>query len=220
MVKLLIDIPKESYDQLNELSETYKADINELVQDVISVLGNHVNGITQLSDQYIAPYKLTTLLYHILDAGIFSSFLIFYKILEALEAKGRFIAQDYEIDLDDFRLWINYFNLVGSDFLIDGFDITLQTHSVILTANSSFEKNEVSEQMVDRLKQIIDEMEDLEIELPDELVESEFEFTVLDDDVITVQLDIYEENFSYLPTIPVIDSLFQTIYQLAGIKSI
>jgi len=72
--------------------------------------------------------------------------------------------------------------------------------------------------MIDKLKQIIDELEDLEIELPDELVESEFEFTVLDDEIITVQLDIFEENFSYLPAIPVIDSLFQTIYQMAGIK--
>jgi len=42
----------------------------------------------------------------------------------------------------------------------------------------------------------------------EEFGDSEFEFSIEDDEFIRVQLDIYDEILSYLPTIPIIDLIF------------
>jgi len=218
MVNLSLDIPQETYELLSKFSEHFKKDVSDIALDCISVPSLYFPHITRLYDEYIAPYALESVLNHIMGSGIYSIDSVFNKLLELLDAKGRFIQSDLEIDLEEFRLWINYAGLVGSDFLISSFDVTLESNNVRLSANSILSPDEVSEDTVEKLRNLIEDKGFDEIVIPEKFYETEYEVDFIVDDYSTLQIDISSESLSYLPTIPTIDSLIQNIYEKVGVN--
>ncbi|MFX0133133.1 MAG: hypothetical protein ACFFDN_05765 [Candidatus Hodarchaeota archaeon] len=219
MVRISLNIPQKTHERMKSLSEFYKKDIKEIIDEIIEVVGIESHRIINASKEYKIPLNLTNVVSHLFDAGVHSTNSLFNRILERLEVKGLFVQDDMEIDLDEKGMWINYSAVQGCDLYVDSFDVTLNGLARI-TATYILEIEKIGDTALERIVEIANNIKEVEdLKLPETFYEMEFSVEIEGDDKFqNLTVDITEESLYYLPTIPVISKIIKQILEKAGVN--
>lgn len=219
MVQISVDVSQDTYERLEELSIIYRKNVDEIIAEITDFISSQSSWIENKRKEYNVPRRLTTVLAHIFHAGIQSSNSLFTDLLEQLEAKGRFIPNDMEFDLDEMSIWINYAGLTESDLYVDDIDVNLSGLKR-LSASYSLNYDRVDSSALEKIKDIIKNIHKTPgLSIPDvfnDVMEHHVDF-VEDEDFLKLTIDIVEESMGYLPSIPAISVLFRQILNSAGI---
>lgn len=219
MVQISVDVSQDTYERLEELSIIYRKNVDEIIAEITDFISSQSSWIENKRKEYNVPRRLTTVLAHIFHAGIQSSNSLFTDLLEQLEAKGRFIPNDMEFDLDEMSIWINYAGLTESDLYVDDIDVNLSGLKR-LSASYSLNYDRVDSSALEKIKDIIKNIHKTPgLSIPDvfnDVMEHHVDF-IEDEDFLKLTIDIVEESMGYLPSIPAISDLFKQILNSAGI---
>jgi len=220
MVKFSLDIPEKIYDQINKLSEAYSQDVEKTVNEILDGVCFDIHWLLDSKkkdpDTLGFRYKISSRL----DSGEWADHILFDKILKEFKAEGHFVKSHMEIDLDDNSIWINYQGLMGSNLLVDSFDVIftglkrLETECTVEVDEDDNETMWKVEEHANRIQSILDE-------LPEEFRDLDpWEVSVSSEDVTSfcLKADFVEDSVSYLPSIPAISEFFEKVLKSAGVN--
>ena len=218
-VKLSLDIPEKIYDQLSKLSETYSQDVEKTVNEILDGVCFDIHWLLEAKKKDPNTLGFRYKISSRLDSGKWADNILFDKILKEFKAEGHFVTSDMEIDLDDNSIWINYQGLMGSNLLVDSFDIfitglkRLETECTVEVDEDDDETMWKVEEHANRIRSILDELPEGFREL------DHWEVSVSSEDVTSfcLKADFVEESVSYLPSIPAISEFFEKVLKSAGV---
>jgi len=225
MVKRIsLTVADDAYENLAALSNYYDKGVQDAIKDILEIISMNSRWITNLKDGYKAPVNLKNVLAHIIDAA-FHSLSLFNKVLEKMDAKGLYILEDFEVNLDENYMRLFYSALAGCNFKIDAFDITIQNGSKRLTTFTYMEAEENRKSALDSLKRYIQTIPWDVDQLPEELEYfeeylEEFNIEIIEgEELWTLQIDCIADSFDDLPSIKRMSRFVEQIFKRFKIKA-
>ena len=220
--RLSLGIPQNTHEQLVALSDFYKQDVAETINNILDVVGHLSQSIITIAKEYQVPVTLNATIQALFETGIHSTYSLFNVLLENLGVKGLFALEDFDIKLDEKRMWFLYDALVGCDLYVDQFDVTVEPGVLRLTTTSFIDVEKVGSKALEELKTLVQTIEENEdLELPEEFYELEDYSVEVDegesDENWTLTVDCTAESFDYSPTVRSISEFVGKIFEKAGI---
>jgi len=142
-----------------------------------------------------------------------------------MDAKGLYILEDFEVNLDENYMRLFYSALAGCNFKIDAFDITIQNGSKRLTTFTYIEAEENRKSALDSLKRYIQTIPWDVDQLPEELEYfeeylEEFNIEIIEgEELWTLQIDCIADSFDDLPSIKRMSRFVEQIFKRFKIKA-
>jgi hypothetical protein len=152
--RISIEIPDENYEELSSLSKSFKQDVNQTVTDTLEVMVMESKFLENISKEYKVLITPKMILSHTFDAAR-RSMELFNEILEKIEAKGLFMLEDFEFNLDEFSFTFTYAALEGSNTNVYSFCLTLESGVKTLRADSIIEVSKVGEEALENLEKVV-----------------------------------------------------------------
>ena len=212
--KVSLNIPDDSYKELASLSDFYKQDIKNTITGILDVMGHRCQSIINLSKEYKVPVKPSTVMFHVIEVGLHSVYVLFNKVLENLGVKGLYTLGDFDVDLDENHMWFSYDALVGCNLQIDGFYVDIGPGLKTLTTTSYIEVKKVDDKVLGKLKKLVQS-----VEVPEEFGELEdYNIEVEEEEFWTLRIDCTAESLGYLPSVKRISEFVEQVFKKAGIE--
>ena len=213
-IEVILRIPKDTMNRISELSEFFKRDTAEIINDILSSVSLEAKTLMILAKEYKVPVNLSTIIHNLLYTGAEAIFQIFDKILGILEAKGLYSLEDLEFDARENYLWAYFASF--NNLYIDTFDVTLKPGLKELRAATIIEN--INAKTLNRLKEIVYNID--EIGLPEEFYDLEdYEVEVTEEEgCAEISIDCYAESVIYFPKIPQLSKIVQKILEKAEIE--
>jgi hypothetical protein len=215
--QISISIPVDTYSKLASLGDFYKVDIKKLISDLLFVIGNCDQKITDYNNEYKVPVDVNFILQSLLRLGHDSYKELFNAVLERLGVKGLFNLNYFEAKLDEMYFLFDYEALKNSNLYIDNFQVVIESGDVNITTLSYIDVKNYGKALR-KLEKILKKIDAMDYSLPDEL--SDLELTTgLDYDDESGSLTIYfsPTSFEYAPKISSISKFIEHIFRKAGI---
>jgi len=213
-------IPKDTFNRILELSEFFKQNKTEIINDILSSTSLVTESLINLAKECKFPVRFGMLVSRLLLVGSTVTRQLFDEVLEILGAKGLYAIEGLNLDVQENCLQVSFDS--HCDLQVDIFEVTLKPGLKELAAMAILEARNISEEAADRLKEIVRNVED-EIELPEEFYDLEdYEIEVEDDlpDSLYLTVNCYADSVIFFPKIPRISQLIQQILQKAGIERV
>jgi hypothetical protein len=152
--RISVEIPDKNYEELSSLGNSFKKNVNQIVADTLEVIVMESKFLERISKEYKVPITPKMILSHTFDAAN-RSMELFNEILEKLDAKGLFMLNDFEFNLDEFSFTFSYASPEGSNTNIHSFGLTLEPGVKVLRADSIIEVSKVGEAALEKLEKIV-----------------------------------------------------------------
>jgi len=216
MVRITLDIEQDTHERLSTLGEQFGKDVTEIIDEILDTISFYSDRIVDRSKDYEVQITLRTVISHVLSESRQTSNSLFDKILEGLEAKGHFVPDDMQFDLDEMSIWINYAGLLGSELLVDELDVTLSGLKRLI-ATHLIENKKIDDAALASLDDLTKDVGYLD--LPEgfyDLEDYSIEF-IEDDDYSRLEIYVAGESLEDLPAIPEISDMMKQILSKVGI---
>ncbi len=210
MAKVSIEIAEEDYKKIKELSDYFKQDEKKTISDVLKAAGRNAHSIFYNAQEKGFPTDLERSLGDIIMTNE-NTLPLLNGIPEKLGAKGLFVLEDVEVDLDKEYFDFHYAATVESKLAVTQFCLTFERGELErLTVYSYVDVEHVSEEVQSKLFELIESHEDEELfgDLED------FNIMFEDSDVI---VDCFDTSIAYFPSIIEISRYVKKLFKKAGI---
>lgn len=216
MVKRVsLTLTDDIYENLAALSDYYTENIQDTIKSILEIISMNSRWITNLRNDYKVSVNLKNVLTHIIYAA-FHSLSLFNNVLEKMDVKGLYTLEDFEFDLDENYMWLNYSALADCDLKIDTFDITIRPGLKTLTTYSCIEAGKANQRILEDLKSFIQTIQ----------VPAEFEYLedynieiIEEEEFWTLKIDCTADSFNNLPSIKRISRFVDLIFKKFKIKA-
>ena len=214
--RLSLDISDKNYDELTSLSKLFNQGVEKTVTDILEVLGFECKNLENLTKEYKLPILTSRMiLSHFIGAA--RSFIDLYNdVLERLGVKGLYMFSDFDYDLEGCELTFSYSALVGNKLSVDSIWMTVKPGFKFLRAESILDKEETSQESIEKLKQITKEFEE-----PSEFMDlATFDVNIEDEieGMASLVIECQIETLEDIPNVKVISTVLGKLLKKAGIK--
>lgn len=209
--KVSLNISDDNYKKLASLGDFYDQDVEETITSILDAVGSQAGQIINLSKEYKVPVKLITVIYCMLDAGLYSIYGLFNKVLERLEVKGLYTLEDFGIDLDEYFIWIWYNALPGCNLKIDGFYVRINGLKYLDTKSYIDAEKVDDETLYDIIQSV---------EVPEEFYDLDYSFQIGgDEELLTLEIEFVTDSLYYLPSLKIVSEFVEQVFKKVGIRN-
>jgi hypothetical protein len=213
--QLSLDISDNNYDELTSLSKLFNQGIEKTVTDILEVLGFEHRNLESLTKEYKLPFLTSRMVFsHFFDAAR-NSVGLFNDLLERLGAKGLYLLEDFDYDLEECEFTFSYSALVGNKLSVDSIWVTVEPGLKSLRAESIIDMEKIRQESIEKLKQIAKDFEE-----PSEFMDLEnFDVNVEDEieGIASLVIECQAETLEDIPNINVISRVLRKLLKNAGI---
>lgn len=203
-----LTISDELYEKLNKLCREFNIKFEHFMRQLLDSLAETEDMLLKFKRDIKVPINTNSFFYNIFNTYCIIWTNLFSRVLEVLNARGYYVVDDFDIDLNEMNIYITYVALEHTKIPIDAFSILLARGFVHLSTISciNLSENEIVK-LKERIKERVDEFADL-LDYRIEIEEGEgFQYLII---------DILEEKLEYLPSLQVISLVINKL--LSSVK--
>lgn len=192
-INLKISISEEHYNELRKLAEKFNLSVEECIEIMARMIAVSSTWIEHVKSKFKVPVDFAMVLSNLIIAGFLSFTLLCDELLSIIGASGYFSLENFELDIDENRVWLKFVPLEGSNLPIDYLEISFGRGPVYMEVGRHLELT--PEEIEEVRKFINDYSRDLKTIHEFDLILAQEEDTYL------LILSCIREHFNDLPNI-------------------
>lgn len=205
--KITLNVPEETFKDLNSLSDFYNQDVNQTIISILNAISLESGWIINLGKEKKRSMIFDRILNEFLRAGVHSTY-FFEKIPQELGGEGLFVLEDFDFSLVEDHFWFSYAATQESNLWITSFQFAMNHDDNTITCNFyvNFEKEDEKS------------LENLECEAAnyfEELDPEHYSYEVTEDGI---SIEYTADSLEDFPSLKQISKIIKEICKEAGIK--
>jgi hypothetical protein len=209
--KISLELPEKDYETLSSLGKLYNKDGSQVILDLIDAVSTESYIIEKRQKESKVSIDLYSAIHSVLFAGRSAIDNIFNPILERFGAKGLYLWEDNEFDLDGNYIMIN-FESNYSNLAINEFAFFLESGVPSIIASAHIENEKIN---IEKLRKLIEEADCPETEDYAELDSFETMLDEDDEESATIQINLSAETIDDFPNIRALSKFVEKLLKKA-----